>query len=413
MMLTERVRAVRDALVAAEDTVCLDRAILATEAWREHEDDPPPLRRAQVFAHVLRHMHLDVCSNPVFAGNTASRPRAWMLIPEHGFSHDAQVAFEHPELAAILDGQVPRDLHDFWRERSFGGGSGIGHLAVDLEAVVHCGLAALIAEAQAHASEGTEERQLYRRSMCLALQAVIDWAGRYARAAEAAAQDATDPWLRDAHLRVAGACRQVPAHPARDLFEGLQAIALVQLAIAIEGHGMSVSIGLPDRALAPFLCAAFDPAEGTALAAAFMLKIAANSILGRGYKSLTITVGGADHLGLDCSNPLTMCFLEAANLLRLGDPPVFLRWHAGLAPRVKRRASELLCNGLSMPLLVNDLPTAAGFAGVGVTPEDAWEYCVIGCNELGIPGRSMESATALAGNLQYLELLNQVLLELP
>ncbi|MBM3499864.1 MAG: hypothetical protein FJX74_14480, partial [Armatimonadetes bacterium] len=45
--------------------------------------------------------------------------------------------------------------------------------------------------------------------------------------------------------------------------------------------------------------------------------------------------------------------------------------------------------------------------------EDALEYCVIGCNELGIPGRSMESATALAGNLQYLELLNQVLLELP
>ncbi|MBM3474738.1 MAG: hypothetical protein FJX75_15855 [Armatimonadetes bacterium] len=407
--VTDRVRAIRDALVATEDTVCLQRARLVTEAWREHEGEPPSLRSALSFAHVLAHMDLDVRSNPFFAGNTSSRPRAWMLIPEHGFSNDTQVVLEHPHLGNILDGQVPEELLAFWQNRSFGGCCAIGHLAVDLDAVVHRGLEALIAEVDAHRDEGTEEQQVYRQAMRIALQAVIDWAQRYAEAAAEAAEDESDPLLREAHLRVAEACRRVPARPARNLFEGLQAIALVHLAIAIEGHGMSVSVGLPDRVLGPFADEG-DVETGTALVAAFMLKIAVNSILGRGYKSLTITVGGADHEGRDCSNALTRHFIEAANLLRIGDPPVFLRWHANLDPQVRRRAVELLGQGLSMPLLVNDAPTAEGFISVGVAPEDAWEFCVIGCNELGIPGRSMESATALVGSIQYLGLLNDVLL---
>jgi pyruvate-formate lyase len=92
---------------------------------------------------------------------------------------------------------------------------------------------------------------------------------------------------------------------------------------------------------------------------------------------------------------------------------LFLRWHGRLDSQVKRRAAELLSAGLSMPLLVNDEPTATGFISAGVAPEDAWEFCVIGCNELGIPGRCMESATAMAGNVQYIGLLNQWLLAHP
>ena len=49
------VRQIREQLLATADTVCLDRARLVTEAWRECEALPPPLRQARVFAHVLDH----------------------------------------------------------------------------------------------------------------------------------------------------------------------------------------------------------------------------------------------------------------------------------------------------------------------------------------------------------------------
>ena len=407
--MRELLRQIRDELMATEDSVCLQRARLVTEAYRQHETDPVPLKRAKAFAHVLRHMDLDVASNPVFAGNTSSRPRAWMLVPEHGFGAAPQVLLENEGLRGILDGQIPDDLRDFWQGRSAGGLCGIGHLAVDMQRVVHEGLAAMIAETRRYGDDPDPGRRVYRQAMAVALEAVVDWAARYADAAEAAAASEQDPVVRAAHLRVAEACRRVPARPARNLFEGLQAMALVHLAIAVEGHGMSVSTGLPDRVLAPFVDERFDAEEATSLVGAFMLKVAANSLFGRGSKTQAITVGGIDHRGIDQCNALTLCFLDACERVRVGDPPVFLRWHERIDPRVKRRAVEMLAAGLSMPLLIHDTPTAGGFINAGVAPEDAWDYCVIGCNELGIPGRSAESATAFGGTIQHLELLNQTL----
>jgi len=89
------------------------------------------------------------------------------------------------------------------------------------------------------------------------------------------------------------------------------------------------------------------------------------------------------------------------------------RWHKRISSAVKSRAYELLASGLSMPLLIHDTPTARGFIAAGVAAEDAWDYCVIGCNELGIPGRSSESATSRHGTIQHLALLNQALFEHP
>ena len=403
---------IRNRLLATPDTVCLQRARLVTEAYRRYASDPVPLKRSKALAHVLRHMDLDVQTNPFFAGNTSSHPRAWMLVPEHGFTMPPQVLIENDGLDGLLDGAIPQDLLDTWTESSFGGPAGIGHLAVDLDRVVHEGLESLIAEAQRCDGDPDPERRACRAAMAISLQAVIDWAHRYADAAQAAAQMAADPVVRGAHLRVARACRRVPARPARTLFEGLQAIALVHLALAVEGHGMSVSVGLPDRVLAVFVDESFDPEVATDLVAAFMLKIAANSVFGRGSKTQAITVGGADHRGQGCSNALTTCFLAACDLLRIGDPHLFLRWHEGLDPAVKQRAVEMLAAGVSMPLLIHDAPTAQGFIEVDVAAEDAWAYCVIGCNELGIPGRSAESATAGA-TIQYLGLLNETLLSHP
>lgn len=407
------IKQIRDELLSTEDTVCLQRARLVTEAYQKYENDPVVLKRAKAFAHVLHNMDLDIESNPFFAGNTSSRPRAWMLVPEHGISIPSQVLIENDGLDGILDGSIPKDLRDYWADRSFGGTSGIGHLAVDMKRVVHEGLESMITQTQQYDEETDPARWDYRQAMAITLQAVINWAGRYADAAEAAAQSEQDPLIREAYLRVAEACQHVPAKPARNLFEGLQAMVFVHLAVAIEGHGMSISIGLPDRILAQFIDDTFDPEFVTGLLAAFMLKITANSVFGRGSKTQPITIGGVDHRKRDQCNALTLCFLDACDFIRVGDPHLFLRWHEQIDPKVKQRAVKMLASGVSMPLLINDASTAQGFINAEVTEKDAWEYCVIGCNELGIPGRSAESATARGGTIQYLEFLNNTLLEHP
>lgn len=398
-------RAARDRLLAAPDSVCLERAELVTEAYRAHEGEPIALIRARAFAHVLENMTLDLHTNPIFAGNTSNRPRAWMLLPEYGFVVPEQAIVENPSLAGFLDGEaVPEGLRAFWKERSIGGAAGVGHLSVDLERVLVEGLDGIIAEASACVSEGTLEQTDFRQAMILCCEAVLAWAARYSKAAAQAADACDDLETREALRRVAEACRHVPAKPARNLFEALQSITLVHLAIHIEGHGYSVSPGLLDRLLEPYYDG--DP-ETTDLLAAFLLKLAANSVWGSHSKTQAITLGGLDDTGADACNAITLCLLDACEMVRLPDPHIFLRWHASMDGRVKRRAVELLGSGLSMPMLIGDEQTAAGFVRAGIPEADAWGYCVIGCNELGIPALLADSASGPVIN--DLAVLNEAL----
>ncbi len=392
----------RDTLFTTPDTLCLERARLVTEAYRRWEGQPPAVLRARAFAYVLGRMTLDMRTNPIFAGNTSSRPRAWMLLPEYGFTVPDQAVIEDPRFEGFLDGNaIPRELREFWRERSFGGGAAVGHLAVDLDRVLSRGLEGIIAEAE---SQTDSDSETYRQAMVICCHAVIAWAKRYSEAARQAAKSCPDRVEKAAHLRVAEACHRVPAKPARNLFEALQSIVLVQLAIHIEGHGYSVSPGLLDRVLEPFY---EDTPEITELLAAFMLKLSANSLWGSHSKTQTITLGGLDSTGRDRCNPLTLRFLEAVELIRMPDPHLFLRWHEKIDAQVKERAMAMLAAGLTMPMLVGDEQTAAGFISAGIRPEDAWDYCVIGCNELGIPGKMADSAAG--PGLNHLAVLNETL----
>ncbi len=370
-----------------------------------------PIRQARSFAHVLAFMDLDLRSNPVFAGNTSSKPGAIMLLPEYGFNMDGQIKLENPGLESVLKDGVPDDLRSFWEHRSIGGTrlAGVGHLAVDLHMVVHEGLESIVLAAKRAGTESRDRASVYRAGMVIALEAVMGWSVRYAEEAARLAKNEKDPLRRSLYLRVSDACRWVPARPARNLFEGLQAITLVHLATAIEGHGLSISIGSPDRVLEPFIASEAPLGDSVDLISAFFLKIAANSVFGRGSKTQAITVGGADATRNDRSNKLTLAFLEACAAVRMGDPHLFLRWHPGIDSDIERRSCELLSDGLSMPLLISDEATARGFINSGVRPEHAFEYCVIGCNELGIPGRFADSANALGGTIPYQNALNSAI----
>jgi formate C-acetyltransferase len=221
--LSEVLGQVQSRLFGARDTVCLERARLITEADRIHAGEPPPLRRAHCFGHVLRRMTLDLDSNPVFAGNTSTAPRAWMLAPEFAFEVPLQVQIENDSLPADwLDGKVPSEIVEYWEPRQIGrtpgGPAGIGHMSIDFDIVVNRGLAAVIERLRADAGRGTEQQRTYRRAMAIACEAVLEWAERYAEAADARAGTEPDPTLAACHARVAEACRHVPRHPARSLF---------------------------------------------------------------------------------------------------------------------------------------------------------------------------------------------------
>jgi formate C-acetyltransferase len=391
---------IRQNILSAPDTVCLERPRLVTEAYQMFANDPVPIRRARALNHILQHMTLDLESNPVFAGNMSSGLRAWMLLPEYGIEISAQALIENPRLEGLLDGDaVPADIRAYWQGRAFGGASGWGHLAVDNTRILSEGLDSITAEAEEFAGDPDPQHAIYRQAMVIACRAVAGWAGLYASAAGQLADQNSDPQLAALHRRVAQACRQVPAKPARDLFEALQSLLLVDYALHIEGHGYSVSPGRLDQDLLPYYREDEDTVE---LLAAFILKLSANAWHGSHSKTQPLTIGGVDIHGHDACNPLTLHILEACELARMPDPTVFLRWHKALNQQVKHKAVTMLGRGFSLPLLMGDEQTISGLVNAGVALEDAADYCIIGCNELGIPGRLIWDAVVLpeAGLLQ-------------
>ena len=402
------IETIEDRLFSAADSVCLERARLVTEAYAKHANEPTVITRALAFEHVLRNMSLDLRSNPVFAGNTSSAPRAWMLVPEFGLSRDAQVEIEHAELTDFLDGKVPDDIRAFWKERQAGGCAGIGHMSLDFDLVVNQGLDAVLCQIEATQGAGSEENRVYREAMAITCRAVIAWARRYAEQAEQMAAQCNDARVGRCLRRLADGCRHVPAKAARNLFEGLQAIALVHLAGILEGQGMSMSIGLPDRALSRFSPEVKEnPEEAITLVRAFLLKIAANSFQGRGSKTQAVTIGGADPGG-DVCNAVTRAFLDAFDRTPVNDPHLFLRWHKDIDACCWQKGIAMLARGRTMPLLVNDHQVVPGLLEAGVAPEDAWDYCIVGCNELGIPGRCCQSGFDLGMGFNDLEVIDEV-----
>ena len=386
----DRVAETREALLGATDTVCLDRAWLATESHRRHAGDPLALCRAHVLADTLAGMQLDLLCNPYYAGNTSSRPRAWVLFPEHGLCVPDQALVENPSLEHLLDGEaVPEAIREYWKDRQIPGG--VGHLVPEYPRVLERGLLGVIEDIKALPTANAAA-MVYRKACGIACQAVVDWAARYAQEAARLANESEDLAAAGLLRRVASACAWVPAYPARDLFEALQAILLVHLAIHLEGHSYSVSLGRLDQLLLPYWR---DRADDEELLAAFILKCTAISVNGSHSKTQTVTLAGTDSTGRDASNPLTLAWLRAFARVRVPDPHVFVRWHDRLNDAVKAQTLEMLSDGLSMPMMVGDDQTIAGLEAGGVARDDAVEYCIVGCNELGIPGKLIWQALLL------------------
>jgi len=75
-------------------------------------------------------------------------------------------------------------------------------------------------------------------------------------------------------------------------------------------------------------------------------------------------------------------------------------WEMGLAPLI------LECR---QRLLVGDRETTAALRAVSVAPDDAARYCVIGCNEIEVPGKLAWTCMALLDGCEQEEILQRAM----
>ncbi|MHB1415763.1 MAG: glycyl radical protein [Chloroflexota bacterium] len=447
--MTARTQNLKESLLAIDPELCPERATLFTAAWRQREGQPVILRRAAAFAAVLRQMSIYIRPGELVVGNQASKPRAAPVFPEYAVEWLGREIDDLPtrpldrfqvsaETKLALGGVV-----EYWRGKTHSDlvksltrhalpedalaafdfatfncnqvvsnlgrtNNGDGHVVADYARAMAVGFLATIAEARQRMAEldltrpENLEKKIFYEAVIISLEAVIDFADRYAALAEQLAAAESDPIRRAELLGIAETCRLVPAHPARTFREALQAYWFVHLLIHIEADGHSISPGRFDQHLyhyyeADLAAGRLTRDEALELVECFWLKCCemnkvrewAYTHFMSGYPLFqAVTLGGQDREGADATNDLSYICLEATGNLNLPAPTAIVRVHDGTPDEFLLAAARCVVrHGGGMPGFFSDEVAIPALMRSGVTLEDARDWAVMGCSELQVGGK--------------------------
>ena len=446
-----------DALRRDHHPICIEKLRIALRTMAATEGEPMILRRAKVFANVLREIPIFIEEDTLIAGSGASKPMGVEIDPEYfiwsqdeidalkreGFSISPE---DERELQELNAGRKSKTLigcmgeavaHDErlltflrlgiilppWKSAAEGSGGGYAQsglglgpgfflMAVDFPKVLNEGLSSLIEKAEAeikklrHAGDDSLARLRYLQAVILMHKAAVDLAGRYADlAARMAEAEARPERKRELQLMVK-ICRRVPANPARTFREALQSFWFIFLMI---NPSSTAAAGRFDQYMYPFYKA--DKAAGRItdnevleLLECLRIKdIQLNRISGERNRKKNAglakwhnwTIGGVTSDGRDASNELTYLLLEAAGETRLPHHTLTLRVHENTPENLMVKALEVVRTGIGMPAFVGDKSYTAYFMRYGIPLEEARDYVLTGCLDANLPGRSRTVAIGM------------------
>ena len=296
---------------------------------------------------------------------------------------------EHPELAQelihIRDTFLPMDtlsliaatetpLYLKFRDNNTGwAGTWAGHSNPDYQMLIDLGTDGLRARITKYRPLHPEASEWYD-ALLVVLQALDTLGERCSRQAASLAHTTKSPELAALYQRLADAFTCVPQKPANDF---LAACASFYLCFTFD------DIDSPGRfdqfMLRPYLQS--NPDEARLLL----------EYLWQGFhkhRAWNLCLSGSDEHGNDQSNPLTFEVLAVARKYRYNTPNITLRCHRNTPQRVYDEAYQTIATGIGMPALYNDETVCPALEALGIPPVDSHNYCMNGCNQIDIQGKS-------------------------
>ncbi len=101
-----------------------------------------------------------------------------------------------------------------------------------------------------------------------------------------------------------------------------------------------------------------------------------------------LCISGSDENWNDVSNALTYEILDVCEKYKYHTPNLTMRCHRNTPEKLYRAAARCIASGTGMPTLYNDEAVCAALERVGIPPEDSHLYCMNGCNQIDIQGKS-------------------------
>jgi len=457
--MPERTKRLRDRMRWYKPELCSERARLATEAYKETEGEPIVIRRAKVLDRVLRGMSIYINEDELIVGNQACKPRAApVFFPEDAVGWierdvDSGWIETRPQDPFIVPEKVKQELRQvfpYWRDRAlrdkfhkrlpenaalayeagaiqFRTEGGLGHHVLDFPKVLQQGFEGIKQEVLRRleqvdlAEPGAHKKWEFWRALCIACDAVMAYARRYAEEARALAAAESNAQRKGELERIAEVCARVPSKPARTFHEALQAVWFVMVIAHLSENNAGVTTARFDQYMYPYYKRDIEEGritqeEAQELLECFWVKYeeinklrSMSKAQGIAYQtgyvtSIAIGTGGQKRLGEDATTELTYMCLDAQAHVHLKAPQYALRVHRGTPQDLLVKAAEVIKLG-GGPSLLSDNIYVPSLLELGVPLEDALGYVNSGCSEPNVLGAWGYGRTAHLNPLKVLELV--------
>ena len=435
--LTNRMNEYRESVLNKKPYICAERALLATEAYKENQHQTNVMKRALMLKNILEKMSIYIEDETLIVGNQAASNKDAPIFPEYTMEfvlneldlfekRDGDVFYitektkedlrsiapfwENNNLRAKAGCLLPDEVSVFMETGFFGMegkmNSGDAHLAVDYRTVLEVGLEGYRkrtlqekANLDLTEPESIDKYQFYN-AILIVLDAVQTYAERFSALAKQLAETAT-PERKAELLEISRICAKVPNHPAETFQEAVQSVWFIQLILQIESNGHSLSYGRFDQYMYPYLKSDLEKGNITEAKAVELLTnlwiktLTINKVRSQAHTFSSagsplyqnVTIGGQTQDKKDAVNKLSYLVLRSVAQTKLPQPNLTVRYHSGLDNNFMNECIEVMKLGFGMPAFNNDEIIIPSFEKIGVTEEDAYDYSAIGCVETAVPGK--------------------------
>ena len=436
--LTDRMAAFREEVLEEKPYIDAERAVLATQAYKENQNQPRVMVRALMLQKILENMSIYIEDKSLIAGNQATKNKNAPIFPEYTMKfvmneldlfekrdgdvfyiteetkqqlRDISPFWENNNLRARGEALLPDEVSVFMETGVFGMegklNAGDAHLAVNYERILAEGLKGYeertkkLKAALDFTKPESIDKNVFYKAVLIVIDAVHTFANRYSKLAQDMALTEADAKRKEELLEISRICTKVPYEPASSFREAVQAVWFIQLILQIESNGHSLSYGRFDQYMYPYYKKDMENgslSEESALellTCLWIKTLTVNKVRSQAHTLSSagspmyqnVTIGGQTTDKKDAVNELSFTVLKSVAQTRLTQPNLTVRYHANLNKKFFDECIEVMKLGVGMPALNNDEIIIPSFINWGVKEEDAYNYSAIGCVETAVPGK--------------------------
>ena len=436
--LTKRMNEFREEVLDEKPYIDAERAILATEAYKENLNQPRVMVRAKMLEKILDHMSIYIEDKSLLAGNQATKNRNAPIFPEYTMEfvineldqfekRDGDVFYitektkeqlreiapfwQNNNLRARGEALLPEEVSVFMETGVFGMegklNAGDAHLAVNYERILKDGLRGYEKRVKEYKASldltdpESIDKYCFYNAVLIVLEAVRNFANRYSVLAKDLAEKELNQERKIELLEISRICSKVTYEPAETFREAVQSVWFIQLILQIESNGHSLSYGRFDQYMYPYYDrdiknGNITEAEALELLTCLWIKtLTINKVRSQAHTLSSagspmyqnVTIAGQTTDKKDAVNDLSFLVLKSVAQTRLTQPNLTVRYHKNINKHFLDECVEVMRLGFGMPALNNDEIIIPSFMDWGVKEEDAYNYSAIGCVETAVPGK--------------------------